>query len=59
MTYESVATVSQVAALLIFFGFFVGVIVYVFWPGNKKRFEQASKLPLEDGAEDNDEKRDG
>jgi cytochrome c oxidase cbb3-type subunit 4 len=51
MTYEQVASISQVAALLFFIALFVGVLVYAFWPGNKKRFEEAAKLPLEDDPE--------
>ena len=47
MTYEQVATISQVAALLLFVALFIGVLVYAFWPGNKKRFEEAARLPLE------------
>ena len=35
------------AALLLFLALFVGVLVYAFWPGNKKRFEEAARLPLE------------
>ena len=45
MTYEQVTTISQVLALL----------VYAFWPGNKKRFEQAARLPFEKDP-DSDEK---
>jgi cytochrome c oxidase cbb3-type subunit 4 len=33
----------------------LGVVVYTFWPGNKKRFEQAARLPLEKDPE-SDEK---
>ena len=47
MTYEQVASVTQVAALLIFIALFVCVLVYTFWPGNRKRFERAARLPLE------------
>jgi cytochrome c oxidase cbb3-type subunit 4 len=47
MTYEQVASISQVAALLFFIALFVGVLVYAFWPGNKKKFEEAARLPLE------------
>jgi cytochrome c oxidase cbb3-type subunit 4 len=47
MTYEQVASITQVAALLLFIALFIGVLVYAFWPGNKKRFEQAARLPLE------------
>ena len=56
MTYEQVASVSQVAALLFFIALFVIVLVYAFWPGNKKRFDDAAKLPLEDDAESKNEK---
>jgi cytochrome c oxidase cbb3-type subunit 4 len=58
MTYEQVASISQVAALLFFIALFVGVLVYAFWPGNKKRFEEAAKLPLEDDPEPENEKDD-
>jgi cytochrome c oxidase cbb3-type subunit 4 len=47
MSYEDVASISQVAALLLFVAFFIGVLIYAFWPGNKKRFKAAAKLPLE------------
>lgn len=47
MTYEQVASISQVVALLFFVALFAAVLVYAFWPGNKKRFEEAAKLPLE------------
>jgi len=48
MTYDQVASISQVAALLFFIVLFAGVVLYAFWPGNKRRFEEAAKLPLED-----------
>ena len=56
MTYEQVASITQVAALLLFFALFVGVLIYAFWPGNKKRFERAARLPLEQGPDPEDEK---
>ena len=58
MTYEQVATISQVAALLLFVALFIGVLVYAFWPGNKKRFEEAARLPLEQDSEPDEEKDD-
>ena len=60
MTYEQVATITQVGALILFIVLFAGVLLYAFWPGNKKRFEEAAKLPLEQDP-DNDEtgERDG
>jgi cytochrome c oxidase cbb3-type subunit IV len=47
MTYEQVASFTQVGALIFFIVLFAGVLVYAFWPGNKKRFERAARLPLE------------
>jgi cytochrome c oxidase cbb3-type subunit 4 len=56
MTYEQVASISQVAALIFFIVLFVGVVIYAFWPGNKKRFEEAARLPLEKNPDPEDEK---
>jgi cytochrome c oxidase cbb3-type subunit 4 len=39
-------------ALILFVALFVGVLLYVFWPGNKKKYEDAAKLPLEDEQND-------
>jgi cytochrome c oxidase cbb3-type subunit 4 len=55
MTYEQVASVSQIVALIFFVVLFAGVLLYAFWPGTKKRFEQAARLPLEKDPE-SDEK---
>jgi cytochrome c oxidase cbb3-type subunit 4 len=56
MTYEQVASITQLAALLFFVVLFVGVLIYVFWPGNKKAFEEAARLPLEKDPEPDQEK---
>jgi cytochrome c oxidase cbb3-type subunit 4 len=56
MNYEQVASISQVLALLFFIGLFVAVLAYAFWPGNKKKFEEAAKLPLEGDPESKNEK---
>ncbi len=55
MTYEQVASISQVVALIFFVVLFAAVVLYAFWPGNKKRFERAAKMPLEKDL-DNDNK---
>jgi cytochrome c oxidase cbb3-type subunit IV len=47
MTYEEVSAITQVAALLFFVALFSGVVIYAFWPGNKKRFEKDAEIPLE------------
>jgi cytochrome c oxidase cbb3-type subunit IV len=52
MTHHAVTVVSQIIALILFIALFVGVVIYVFWPGNKKKFDEASELPL--GDEKND-----
>jgi cytochrome c oxidase cbb3-type subunit IV len=52
MSYDSATTLSQIFALVLFMGLFIGVIVYVFWPGNRKKFDEAAQLPLDD--ENND-----
>jgi cytochrome c oxidase cbb3-type subunit 4 len=58
MTYEQVASITQVGALLGFVALFVGVLIYAFWPGNKKGFEEAARLPLEKDPESDQEKDD-
>ena len=58
LTYETVTQISQIAALILFIGLFLGVLGYVFWPANRSRFERAARLPLEndpDMGEDKDE----
>ena len=59
MSYEQVASISQVVALVFFVALFAGVLVYAFWPGNKKRFERAARLPLEKDTNSDEEKKDG
>ena len=53
MTYEDVRSFVGVAGMLLFIGLFVGVLIYTFWPGNKKRFDHASHIPLEDDPDPN------
>ena len=47
MTYDTVATFSQVTSLLLFITLFFGVLVYAFWPGNRRRFEAAQRDALD------------
>jgi len=47
MTYESVQTIAAIVGLIGFIGLFIGVLVFVFWPGNQKGFDEASRIPLE------------
>jgi cytochrome c oxidase cbb3-type subunit 4 len=52
MTHQAATVLSQTVALVLFVALFVGVLIYVFWPGNKKKFDAASKLPLDDEKND-------
>jgi cytochrome c oxidase cbb3-type subunit 4 len=47
MTYDIVATVSQVVSLLMFVGLFTGVVVYALWPANGPRFDAAQRSALD------------
>jgi cytochrome c oxidase cbb3-type subunit IV len=47
MTYETIATISQVSSLLLFIALFVGVLAYAVWPTNKPRFEDAQRRALD------------
>ncbi len=50
MNYETIRSLAGIAGLLLFVGMFLLVLAYVFWPGNKARFERARRLPLENDA---------
>lgn len=46
MTYENASAFAQTSGLLYFFGIFLAVILYAFWPRNRSRFDAAAHLPL-------------
>jgi len=46
MSYETIVLVSQIASLILFIGLFAAAVLYAFWPGNQKGFEEAARLPL-------------
>ncbi len=48
MTYHDATILSQTIALVLFIGLFLAIVAYAFWPGNKKKFDQAAQVPLED-----------
>ena len=48
MTYENVAYFAETWGLVFLVVLFVGVLVYVFWPGNRDKFKRAAHRPLED-----------
>jgi cytochrome c oxidase cbb3-type subunit 4 len=47
MTYDTVATFSQVISLLLFIAMFLGVLAYALWPKNGPRFEAAQRRALD------------
>lgn len=47
LDYDTVATFCQVASLLLFISLFIGIAVYVFWPGFRDRFESAQHQALD------------
>ena len=47
MTYETIATLSQVASLLLFIGMFGAVLAYALWPKNGPRFEKVQRRALD------------
>lgn len=47
MTYETVATFSQVASLLMFVAMFFAVVAYALWPSNGRVFDEAQRKALD------------
>jgi cytochrome c oxidase cbb3-type subunit IV len=47
MTYDSIATISQVLSLLMFMGMFVAVLAFALWPSNGQRFDDAQRRALD------------
>lgn len=45
-TYKLLAWFAQTWGLLYFVTVFFAVLIYAFWPSNKKKFDQASRIPL-------------
>jgi cytochrome c oxidase cbb3-type subunit 4 len=49
MTFEQASHLAQTAGLVMLAMCFGLAVIYALWPGNKKKFEQAARSPLEDG----------
>lgn len=47
MTYESAQAIFGMIGLILFIVLFLVVLAFTFWPGNKKGFDEASRIPLE------------
>lgn len=48
MTYETLRAFSGTFGLIFLVVMFTGAVIYAFLPGNKKRFDEAAQLPLDD-----------
>ena len=57
MTYDTVATISQVTSLLFFIAMFAGVVAYALWPTNQKKFDAVQRHAL--GLDDSDKSKRG
>jgi cytochrome c oxidase cbb3-type subunit 4 len=47
MSYDTIATISQVTSLLMFIAMFLAVVAYAVWPRNGVKFEQAQRRALD------------
>lgn len=48
LSYHEVSHFAQTWGLVLLVVLFLGGVVYALWPSNKKRFDKASRMPLED-----------
>lgn len=53
MTYEQATQFAQTWGLVLLATCFAIALFYALWPGNKKKFEQAARSPLDDKDDDN------
>jgi cbb3-type cytochrome oxidase subunit 3 len=47
MSYDTIATISQVTSLLMFVGMFAAVLAYALLPRNGARFEEVQRRALD------------
>jgi cytochrome c oxidase cbb3-type subunit 4 len=48
MLYEETMAFATSYGLVYLIVLFAGVLVYALWPGNKRTFERAARLPLQE-----------
>jgi cytochrome c oxidase cbb3-type subunit 4 len=48
LTYDDLAGFAKSWGMIYLMIFFLGAVVYAFWPGNRERFKRAASLPLEE-----------
>ncbi|NJM55144.1 MAG: cbb3-type cytochrome c oxidase subunit 3 [Verrucomicrobiae bacterium] len=47
MTYDTVATFSQITSLLMFVAMFLAVVAYALWPSNGAKFIEIQRSALD------------
>lgn len=52
MTYAQMSHFAETWGLVLLASGFLIAIVYALWPGNREKFQNAARAPLEDGDED-------
>lgn len=52
MIYNTLRHLADSWGLLAMFVFFVGVVLFVFRRGSKHHYEEAARIPLQNGSED-------
>src|SRR3546814_7416928 len=55
MDYAVAAELSRILGLGIFFTFFLAVLVWIYRPGVRAKFDAHARIPLEDGGEERSE----
>lgn len=48
MSYAAITQFAQSWGLVILFALFAAATIYALWPGNRARFDHASRMPLEE-----------
>ena len=48
MTYEQAVHLAQTWGLVLLALVFAGAVVYALWPGNREKFKEAARAPLND-----------
>ena len=46
MTYDTVARFAQQGGSIYFTALFIGALIYALWPRNRKSFDEAARIPL-------------
>ena len=53
MPFDDLVALTRVLGLVLFFGFFLGMLAWVFRPGSRHRYDAAARMPFaEDGGPD-------